>query len=116
MASGPPIFHITTRADWDCAVSSDSDFEAASLESEGFIHCSTSEQAAWVANQRFGGFTEPLVLLRIDTDLLTSEVRWETSEVGRPPFPHIYGLIDLKAVDAVLPFAEGPQGFLPPTL
>lgn len=115
MASGAPIFHITTRAAWDAAVTSNADFEAASLKSEGFIHCSTSEQAAWVGNQRFRGFAEPLVLLRIDTDLLTSEIRWETAEAGRAPFPHIYGRIDRKAVADVLPFLEGPQGFLPPT-
>ncbi len=116
MASGSAIFHITTRCRLgDCRSPPAPDFEAASLESEGFIHCSTSEQAAWVGNQRFRGSTEPLILLRIDTDRLTSELRWEFSEAGRAAFPHIYGPIDLKAVTEVLPFLEGPEGFTPPT-
>jgi uncharacterized protein (DUF952 family) len=115
MPSGSEIFHITTRSSWEIALTAGTGFEAASLATEGFIHCSTSEQAVWVANQRFRGFTEPLILLRIDTDFLTSELRWEFSEAGRAAFPHIYGPIDLKAVVDVLPFIEGLDGFTSPT-
>jgi uncharacterized protein (DUF952 family) len=115
MPTESEIFHITTRAAWEAALGAGTDFEAASLETEGFIHCSTPEQAVWVANQRFRSFGEPLVLLRIDTEFLSSEVRWEFSEAGRAAFPHIYGPIDLKAVTDVLPFIEGPEGFTAPT-
>jgi uncharacterized protein (DUF952 family) len=113
--TGPAIFHITTSASWEAAVAREANFEAASLATEGFIHCSTSEQAVWVANQRFRGFSEPLVLLKLDTDLLSSELKWEFSEAGRAAFPHIYGPIDLTAVVEVLPFVEGPEGFTAPS-
>ena len=106
-----PIFHITTAAAWQA---SDGSFSAASLETEGFIHCSTAEQAAWVANGRFRGLTEPLVLLQLDRDALTAELKWESSEPGMAPFPHIYGPIDRAAVIRVIDFPEGSDGFTPP--
>jgi uncharacterized protein (DUF952 family) len=113
-STAPTIFHITKRASWEATLAREAAFEALSLQTEGFIHCSTSEQAAWVANQRFRGSAEALVLLQLDTDRLSSEVKWEFSEAGRAAFPHIYGPIDLKAVVAVLPFVEGPEGFTAP--
>ena len=58
------IFHITSRAVWEAALGAGI-YEADSLKSEGFIHCSTAEQYIWVANQRFRGRAD-LVLLHID--------------------------------------------------
>ncbi len=109
-----PIFHITTEAAWQLALAAGEAYATPSLPAEGFIHCSTREQVAWVANQRFRGSAERFVLMRLDPEALTSELRWETSEPTKPPFPHIYGPIDLGAVTEVLPFAEGPDGFGPP--
>ena len=37
------IYHITPRQDWEKA-SSEGTYRADSLETEGFIHCSTSAQ------------------------------------------------------------------------
>lgn len=106
-----PIFHITTAAAWRAC---DGSFSAGSLDTEGFIHCSTAAQAAWVANGRFRGLTQPLVLLQLDPDSLTAELKWESSEPAMPPFPHIYGPIDRAAVVRVIDFPEGPEGFIAP--
>lgn len=108
-----PIFHITTDTDWQKALATGEGYATASLSTEGFIHCSTREQVAWVANGRFRG-SEPLVLLRLDSEALTSELRWEISEPGMAPFPHIYGPINRTAVKEVIPFPEGPDGFAAP--
>ena len=39
---------------------------------------------------------DPLVLLEIDTDLLTSP--WQEDPVGDTTFPHVYGPIKTSAV------------------
>ncbi len=109
------IFHITTSAAWQAASSSGMPYEAASLAAEGFIHCSTPVQVPWVANGRFRGTPEPLVLLRLNPSALTSELKWESAEPDLPQFPHIYGPIDLAAVTEVSDFVEGRAGFAAPT-
>ena len=52
-----------------------------SLPPEGFIHCSTPEQVIQVANARFRGRTD-LLLLTIDTDKVGPEIRYENLEGG----------------------------------
>jgi uncharacterized protein (DUF952 family) len=109
-----PIFHITTAAAWQASLAAGESHSAASLETEGVIHCSTREQVPWVANRRYRDFAEPLVLLRLDPQALTNELKWETSEPAMPPFPHIYGLINISAVTEVSDLTEGPDGFEAP--
>jgi len=102
------IFHITSRAAWDVALGAGI-YEADSLKAEGFIHCSTAEQYIWVANQRFRGRTD-LVLLHIDEKRLRSEVRYENLQGGATLFPHVYGAIPIAAVLNVTPFLPGADG------
>jgi uncharacterized protein (DUF952 family) len=102
------IFHITSRAAWDAALGAGI-YEADSLATEGFIHCSTAEQYIWVANQRFRGRTD-LVLLHIDEKRLRAEVRYENLEGGEKLFPHVYGAIPITAVLNVTPFLPTVDG------
>jgi uncharacterized protein (DUF952 family) len=111
-----PVLHITTNAAWQAALTAGVAYRAPSLETEGFIHCSTPAQVPWVANRRFRGMTEPRILLRLELDALSSELKWETSEPDMPPFPHIYGPIDLAAVVEVIAYPEGPDGYSTPVL
>ena len=111
-----PVLHITTETAWQAALAAGVGFRVPSLETEGFIHCSTPAQVPWVANRRFRGVTEPRVLLLLNLAALTSEVKWETSEPEMPPFPHIYGPIDLAAVTRLIPYPEGPDGYTLPEL
>ena len=97
----PRIFHITTRAAWDDAQAAGS-YTADSLQTEGFIHCSQAEQVAWVANTRFRGRTD-LVLLHVDETAVGAEVRRENLEGGTTLFPHIYGPLPVRAVMGVTP-------------
>ena len=48
------IYHITSRGAWIEATRNGS-YAADSLESEGFIHCSTAAQVLPVARQNFYG-------------------------------------------------------------
>jgi uncharacterized protein (DUF952 family) len=74
------------------------------LDEVGFIHCSQAEQVHGVHERFYGGVTEPVLLLTIDTDLLTSP--WQLDDVpGQPlPFPHVYGPVNLDAVVSAVPF------------
>jgi uncharacterized protein (DUF952 family) len=104
------ILHITTRADWDAARATGS-YAPASLETEGFIHCSTPAQAVGSANKFFHGRTD-LVLLCIDEARVSAELYYEppATVAGAPDpragelFPHIYGPLELDAVVRVVPF------------
>jgi prephenate dehydrogenase len=104
----PRIFHITTRAAWEAAVAAGR-YTADSLQTEGFIHCSQAEQVAWVANTRFRGRTD-LVLLHVDETAVGAEVRRENLEGGAQLFPHIYGPLPVSAVVKVTPMVPSPDG------
>lgn len=101
------IFHITTQIAWDDARNS-GEYRAASLLTEGFIHCSTLAQVLPVANNYYKEQDE-LILLTIEDTLLSSDLKWEAPSGGTPPpgvpegdpFPHIYGPINLDAVVSV---------------
>jgi uncharacterized protein (DUF952 family) len=102
------IFHITTASAWDEARACGA-YTADSLATEGFIHCSEAHQLVWVANLRFRG-RHDLVLLRIDEAQLGVEVRRENLEGGTWLFPHVYGPIAVTAVVAVTPFMPSSDG------
>ncbi len=101
-----PITHICPRAAWEAALAAGV-YRAASLASEGFIHCSRQDQVLATAN-RFYAVASDLVLLWIDPARLNAEVRWEPADGD--VFPHVYGVIDLNAVLAVTPFEPDANG------
>jgi uncharacterized protein (DUF952 family) len=117
------IFHITTREQWNHAALAGK-YQADSLVTEGFIHCSTAAQLQSTGRRHFAGQTG-LVVLEIDPGQLRWELRWEKSqgggpragsaehgeEGGRPPsekgedYPHLYGPLDLESVMSVQAFS-----------
>lgn len=103
------VFHIATRAEWQLALAAGV-YRTGSLDTEGFIHCSTADQVAATANRLFAGRTD-LVLLSIDGDHLGAALRYEP--VADPPgavFPHVYAPIDLAAVCDVVALEPGADG------
>ena len=101
-----PIYHIAHRSEWEAAAVTGS-YEADTLSTEGFIHCSEAHQVLGVANRLFKGQTD-LVLLRLEPERLTSELRYEPS--GGDVFPHIYGPINAAAVVEVVGFPARLDG------
>jgi uncharacterized protein (DUF952 family) len=95
------IYHITTKKEWDTAIANGF-YEAASLQSEGFIHCSTEQQVAGVLQRYFAGKTD-LVKLTIDTSKLNAKLQYDFSTSINEAFPHIYGTINLDAIIQVSP-------------
>jgi uncharacterized protein (DUF952 family) len=110
------IYHLTSRQAWRDAQQR-GEYRAESLESEGFIHCSTRTQILPVAEKFYQG-QQGLLLLEIDPSLLASELRWEPPSGGAPPpgvpegdlFPHIYGPINLNAVVKAYDLESHPDG------
>lgn len=92
----PIIYHVTTAAEWNAAKEKGA-YEAPSLQSEGFIHCSQEHQVAGVLERYFAGKTG-LIKLVIDTDKLTSKYVFDWSPSTADTFPHIYGPINPDAV------------------
>lgn len=112
------ILHLVSKADWD-ALKADEPYVAASLASEGFIHCTAGEALMLdVANRFYKDQPGDFLLLEIDEAKLTAEVKWEAPAdpkpaVATPPeakaefgeqapsatlFPHVYGPINRDAV------------------
>jgi len=94
------IYHITTADEWKKACF-DSLYEAPSLHTEGFIHCSTENQVKGVLERYFQGKTKLLKLV-IDTDKLESKLKFELAPSVNEEFPHVYGPINIEAVIGVL--------------
>jgi uncharacterized protein (DUF952 family) len=116
------ILHLTTRREWEQAQAAGG-YRGDTLDSQGFIHCSTADQLTRVANRFFRG-QSGLVLLCIEADKVQPEVIFEHPinpdsgevEPGSKLFPHIYGPLNLDAVVTVLDFPPNPDGtFTPPT-
>ncbi|MDY6901612.1 MAG: DUF952 domain-containing protein [Cyanobacteriota bacterium] len=107
------IYHITKRENWKKAKALGI-YRADSLETEGFIHCSTSTQVVKVANSFFKNQTD-LLLLFIDSDKVISEIRYDVVAENEK-FPHIYGTLNLDAVFKVINFEADKSGLfeLPP--
>lgn len=94
------IYHITTATAWAEALRA-GQYEAPSLQSEGFIHNCEENQVAAILERFYAGQQE-LVKLSVDTDKLSSPLVYEWSASLQDTFPHIYGPINLDAVlDAV---------------
>jgi uncharacterized protein (DUF952 family) len=101
------ILHITHRDRWNQA-QRDGSYRGDTLETEGFIHCSTPSQVVWVANSFYHG-QPSLVLLCIDPEKVQAEIKYEGIDGGEQ-FPHVYGALNLDAVIHVLAFEPEPDG------
>jgi uncharacterized protein (DUF952 family) len=98
----PIIYHVTTASEWNEAMLKGA-YEAPSLKTEGFIHCSQEHQVAGVLERYFQDKSD-LVKLTIDTDKLTSKYVFDWSPSTADTFPHIYGPINTEAVTEVTKF------------
>ena len=98
------LFHITTATDWERARAVGT-YRAPSLDSEGFIHLSTSAQWRKTASRFFKGQSH-LVLLELDATGL--DVRFEPADGDH--FPHLYGALPVSAVLRTTPFDVSASG------
>jgi uncharacterized protein (DUF952 family) len=99
------IFHLTTSDVWEVALAAGTytmSTRGRTLEQQGFIHCSEADQVEGVRRYWYDDLDDVL-LLEVETDLLTSPWRTEQLEGADQPYPHVYGPINLDAVVRVHP-------------
>jgi uncharacterized protein (DUF952 family) len=101
------ILHITKREQWEKAML-DGVYRGDTLDSQGFIHCSTSQQIVKVANALYRA-QKGLVLLCVATSKVQSEIRYESAG-SEELYPHIYGPLNVDAVVKVVDFEPTANG------
>ena len=89
------IYHIVPAAHWK-QYEGRTEYEAASLQTEGFIHLSQKEQVAGTLSRYYQNVPN-LLLLHVDTDKLMHELKYEPATQGEL-FPHLYGPLNKDAV------------------
>lgn len=95
MTADDDILHITTPGEWAAAQATGS-IRPPSLDTEGFVHCSTRAQLDATLARHFRG-AGLLLALRLDADAIGADLRWEESHPGER-FPHVYAPIPVSAV------------------
>lgn len=90
------IYHVTTKDEWNAALTKGF-YEAPSLHTEGFIHCSEATQVTGVLERYYKGKIN-LVKLVIETDALLAALQYELAPSVNETFPHVFGPINLDAV------------------
>lgn len=111
------IYHIVPLDEYQ---PSENAYIARGFEADGFIHCSAKETVLAVANDYFASFSR-LLLLEINTTRLLVECKFEAPAPipggGRSHlkedilFPHVYGPINLDAIERHSFIENGATGF-----
>ncbi len=94
------IYHITTPEAWEAA-KQQGYYAPESLALEGFIHCCQSEQQLQGVLGRFFAGQLGLICLHISTSLLESPLQYDKATDIDDIFPHIYGVLNINAVESV---------------
>jgi uncharacterized protein (DUF952 family) len=119
------IYHIVSEADYrshnDGQRYLPSDFAA-----DGFVHCAMEASVLAVANDYYAAVGDTLLLLRIDPTRLKSPTKYEAASPARdagtshvataPVFPHVYGPIDIAAIDGVGVLTKSDRGYVWPAV
>ncbi len=102
-----PTYHLVPAEAWAVA-DVDRPYEAPSLVSEGFIHCTdgASEMVA-TANRHYRADPRPFLVLTIDLDAAGSP--WRLEDEGGI-FPHVFGPIERVAIISVTPIPRDDDG------
>ena len=92
-------FHLCPRETWATAAAASADghpYEAASLATEGFIHCTDGVDELGATFDRYYA-ADPRAFVALTVDLDAVGVPWRY-DVPDSPYPHIYGAIPHAAI------------------
>ncbi len=106
-----PTFHLSPREIWTAAAAgfdAGLGYEAASLLSEGFIHCTDGLDALGATFDRYYA-ADPRAFVAVTVDLDALDVPWRYDVAGSP-YPHIYGAIPEAAVIGAQAVVRGADG------
>lgn len=102
------ILHIIKEEEWN-RVKHSNFYHPDSLKKEGFIHCATKEQLMRAVEFVY---KEPIKqkVLYIDAEKVKPEIVYEDVHNTGEVFPHIYGALNLDAVNKVVDFSPNEAG------
>jgi uncharacterized protein (DUF952 family) len=102
-----PTYHLVAAEAW-AAADPRQPYAAASLSSEGFIHC-TDGMAEMVAtaNRHYREDPRAFLILTVDLDAVGSPWRIEDE---RGIYPHVHGAIDRAAIIRAVPAPRTAAG------
>ncbi|MCB1516223.1 MAG: DUF952 domain-containing protein [Hyphomicrobiaceae bacterium] len=105
---GHTLFKIVTLDLWQAA-DAGTNLPPMSIDvDDGFLHLSTREQVEETLRLHFAG-KGPLMLVALDSDLITDDLRWEPSRGGQL-FPHVYGDVEKAAIIWAEPMEVAANG------
>jgi uncharacterized protein (DUF952 family) len=94
------IYHLVPIDYWE-AQPADRPYVPADFDQEGFIHCTRGdEQIAVVANRYYRNDPRDWLVLVLDEQAVTAEIKYEPGRDGLL-YPHIYGSLNRDAIRAV---------------
>jgi uncharacterized protein (DUF952 family) len=103
------IYHLVPIDYWE-AQPADRPYVPADFAREGFIHCTRGEeQVAIVANRYYRNDQREWLVLVLDEQALTSEIKYEPGHDG-VLYPHIYGTLNREAIREVLHMSRESDG------
>lgn len=112
------ILHLIPAAEYQ-AVPAGEPLRPASLDSEGFIHCTgDADTLLSVANKFYRAVPGDFLVLEVDPARVTAALRYEPPAPPPPPtdplagrlFPHLYGPLNREAIVAVRAVTRAPDG------
>jgi glutathione S-transferase len=106
------LFHIACEVDWERATA-DGAYRVSTLERRleevGYIHLSFAHQVKQVADALYRG-RDDLLLLEIDSARLRWPLVVEDLDGSGERFPHVYGELNLDAVQGARPLRPRRDG------
>ena len=103
------LYHLVPADDWE-AQPADRPYVPADYEREGFIHCTRGDELLdVVANRYYRDDPRKLLVLVLNVDGITSEIKYEVAHDG-VLYPHIYGPLNRDAIIEVCPMPRSPNG------
>ncbi len=102
------IYHIALEKDLIKAMKIGY-YQADSLISEGFLHCSTLEELINTANRIFKN-QRNLFLLELESTQIEAKTIYENTSGGSILYPHIYGNLNLPAIHQSYRFEPDETG------
>jgi uncharacterized protein (DUF952 family) len=90
------LIHLINQSEWE-SFRGDPLLFSKSISQFGFIHCCLPEQVPGVLEKWFHGHND-VIAVEIDSELISTPLVFENLEGGEELFPHIYGLVNRKAV------------------
>ncbi len=106
--SSATTYHLIGEQDLRLRTANGFIFEP-SLKTEGFTHCATLLQVVAAANRHYKDI-ERTLLLKIDEKKLIYPLRYDYVESHKQYFPHIYGPINVSAVQQVFLMPRNSDG------